>query len=298
LLPSAKEDERDFLILNAIDNTIADPSKRGGAVMRYRFSYFPLSIIVNLTLWIVLITTSGSSAETIKCTPITSIPFTIKSPGNYCLRKNLSTADPNLSDGAIRINASNVVLDFNGHVLSGLDAGEGTHTAGIVAVNRKDITIRNGTILGVRYGIMLTIDSLNPQPSRGHVVEDMRLELCRQTGILISGLASIIRNNHILDTGGTTLTTESVVGIWVGGWGHRVMNNDIINVNQNGAEDTHGIFFGYPIENLAVNNRITNTNIGIEFFGGGGGGSGKYRDNITSGVQTPYIGGTDIGNNS
>ena len=43
-----------------------------------------------------------------------------------------------------------------------------------------------------------------------------------------------------------------------------------------------------------VNNRITVADRGIAFLGS----TGKYRDNITFGVTTPFMGGTDIGNNN
>ena len=46
---------------------------------------------------------------------------------------------------------------------------------------------------------------------------------------------------------------------------------------------------------LAVNNRITQADKGIAY---GVGSTGKYRDNLTFDVATPYSGGTDIGNNN
>ena len=43
-----------------------------------------------------------------------------------------------------------------------------------------------------------------------------------------------------------------------------------------------------------VNNRITTADKGIEYDSS----TGKFRDNITFGVTTPFTGGTDIGNNN
>jgi hypothetical protein len=43
-----------------------------------------------------------------------------------------------------------------------------------------------------------------------------------------------------------------------------------------------------------VNNRITDADLGIDFALG----TGKYRDNLTFGVTTPYNGGTNAGNNN
>ena len=56
-------------------------------------------------------------AETVNCTAITSVPFTISSPGIYCLTQNLNQTDAETS--AIQIDASNVVLDLNGWTLRG-----------------------------------------------------------------------------------------------------------------------------------------------------------------------------------
>jgi len=56
----------------------------------------------------------------------------------------------------------------------------------------------------------------------------------------------------------------------------------------------HGIFFLTCGDCLAVNNRMTEAYYGIRYIGS----TGKYRDNITSSVTGPYVGGTDIGNNN
>lgn len=60
-----------------------------------------------------------------------------------------------------------------------------------------------------------------------------------------------------------------------------------------------GILFtehaGAGADNLAVNNRITDADVGIGYLFGA---TGKYRDNLTSAVATPYSGGTDAGNNN
>ena len=44
---------------------------------------------------------------------------------------------------------------------------------------------------------------------------------------------------------------------------------------------------------LIVDNIIENTAVGVDYSSS----SGKYRDNLTSAVDTRYYGGTDAGNN-
>ena len=65
-----------------------------------------------------LVVAADISAQ--NCTPITSVPFVITSPGNYCV----SYITTDLSTGAaIEIRADNVSLDFANGGLDGLAAG-------------------------------------------------------------------------------------------------------------------------------------------------------------------------------
>ena len=60
----------------------------------------------------------AASAETVNCTAITSVPYTITTPGLYCLTSDLSTA---MSSGnAITIQANSVVLELNSHKIGGM----------------------------------------------------------------------------------------------------------------------------------------------------------------------------------
>jgi len=106
-------------------------------------------------------------AETIDCTAITSLPYTITTQGIYCFAGNLSTSMA--MGNAINIQANNVTLDLNGYKLGGLAAGDGTQAYGIYAYQRKNITIKNGIVRGFYIGISLEDTSLLTTSS-GHVV--------------------------------------------------------------------------------------------------------------------------------
>ena len=77
------------------------------------------------------------------------------------------------------------------------------------------------------------------------------------------------------------------------------MNNDITDI----TGPVGGTEVGIILSNfsttagafLVVNNRITGASTGINFEPTA---TGKYRDNLTSGVATPFSGGTDAGNNN
>src|SRR5215831_18036620 len=120
-------------------------------------------------------------AETTDCTAITTVPFTITTEGIYCVTQDIET---NLAAGnAIEIDASNVVLDLNGHKLGNLTAGLGTSARGIHAADRKNIMIKNGTVRGFKFGIALD-DSGN---SEGHIVEDIRADFNTFTALQVEG---------------------------------------------------------------------------------------------------------------
>ncbi len=173
---------------------------------------------------------SGSAAavtadkDTCTVIDLTTPPFVISSEGSYCLMQNWQT---NLASGdAITINTNNVVLDLNGHKIGNLAAGSGTLAIGIDAVNRKNITIKNGTVRGFLEGIFLG----DSGSSQGHVIEGIRGDLNTAIGINVSGTGNIIRNNLVVATGGSTATSSQAVGIEVSGRGNSVINNDVVDV--------------------------------------------------------------------
>ena len=80
-------------------------------------------------------------------TPISSLPFTVTSPGAYYVTTNLAGRAAN---HGIVIQADDVTLDLNGFVLSGTpEALKGI----LVAGTRRNIVIRNGTISDWRAGV-------------------------------------------------------------------------------------------------------------------------------------------------
>jgi len=244
-------------------------------------------ILVGLALHATL-----TRAETLQCKEVPPLPAVIDTSGVYCLKSSRLVTQP-LFFSAIKITANNVVLDLNGFRLSGRAAAD-SHDIGISCDNCRNVTIRNGTIQGFSAAIQL--GGVGPVTSWANVVEEIRAVRNTAIGINMAGQGLIIRNNHIVFTGQSTISPEAIA-ISVSGTGIRVINNDIMTARQP-AGVGHGIHIvtgggvGSP-GNLAINNRITDADEGIRFFESGG----KFRDNLTSGVAVPYIGGTDAGNN-
>ena len=243
-----------------------------------------------LLLAALIFSATPTQAETVNCTAIASLPAVITVQGVYCFTGDLSTAIT--SGNAIDIQTNNVVLDLNGFKLGGLAAGLGTTAHGIHALNRQNLTIKNGTIRGFLRGINLD----DSGAAQGYVVEDIRADQNTETGIVVNGAGTIVRNNQVVATGGTTTQggNANVVGILVVGTGPRVLNNAVITTVAQGTGTARGIFLLVVSGGLVVNNRITGADSGIEYFAS----TGKYRDNLTSDVTTPFTGGTDAGNNN
>jgi hypothetical protein len=248
-------------------------------------------IITSVIAAVVLVSTGGSApleAETVNCTAITALPAVISGQGIYCFTGNLATS---MTSGvAIAITSNNVVLDLNGFKLGGNGGGLATTAIGILAGDRRNITVKNGTVSGFMTGIYL----FDNGGSQGHVVEDIRADHNTITGISVRGRGILIRNNLVIATGGATCCGPGVaaVGISAGGNGPRVLNNDVIDTTSPGDVGSRGIEFS-SVGGLAVNNRITNADTSI-FYNDDA--TGKYRDNLT--VDTgPVFGGNDAGNN-
>lgn len=242
---------------------------------------------------------SFSQAETTNCTVISSVPFTISVSGIYCLNTNLNT---NISTGAaITISADDVVLDLNGRLLNGT-AGLATFADGIFATAafgpRKNITIKNGTVRGFLRAIQI-FDSAPFTNSYGHLIEDIQIDRNTFGGIVVNGKDCVIRNNNVISTGGSTFfgANAQAIGIAIGGSGHRVTGNNVAHVTKSGTAIASGIATN-ATDFLIVNNQISNADIGLNM----GGSTGKFRDNITSGVTTPFslpnVGVVNAGNNN
>jgi parallel beta-helix repeat protein len=258
-----------------------------------------------------------AAAETVNCTAITTLPAAIWSPGIYCLTGDLNTSMT--SGAAIYINASSVTLDLNGHKLGGLGAGPTTQAVGIYATDRKNITIRNGSIRGFYFGIYVSDNG----HSSGNLVEQIRADGNTHTALFVVGTGSIVRNNQVVNTGGSTANPAHPFGVQAAGAGIRVLENDIIDTSGTGSNTgsfgvdvdfasggvvrgnrisnttrdpsgtSYGIFVNGSANVFVVDNVIENTTDGVYYNNS----SGKYRDNLTSAVDTPYTNGTDAGNN-
>lgn len=171
---------------------------------------------------------------------ITAVPFTISSPGVYCVTQKITS---NLSSGAaITINANNVLLDLNDFAVGNLGAGNTTVAIGIFAVDRQNIHIRNGVLRGFWAGVALvngTQIGLTTSLSSGHIVEGVVADTSYLVGISVQGPYVTVRGNKVMNTQGSNVANPTVPnaqnganGILVGGGvGIQVVDNEIYNTD-------------------------------------------------------------------
>lgn len=231
-----------------------------------------------------------AKAEVTTCMAITSLPAVITTPGIHCLKSNLSFQ---ASTGrAIDIRSSPVTLDLNGFWINNFLAGAGTAAIGIASTNRKDITIRNGTVRGFFIGVQM-----DGAAAMGGIIEDMRLDTNRYNNINVENANGVVvRNNTIQNTAPST----SAMGIHLGsaknikihdnvitgmsggccGNGIYVYTSDLVEIfnnsvlNTTGSPNSSALFISGSTNVTAMGNRLLNGavagDVGINVFGGPG----------------------------
>jgi hypothetical protein len=255
--------------------------------------------ISRLTLLVLVsIFATSVQAETINCTPITSVPVTITAQGLYCLTGNVATSQT--TGNAITINANNVTLDLNGWKVGGQGAGLGTQAYGIVS-NANNVTIKNGIVRGFYWGIDLT--------GNGAVVQDLLVDSNIYVGITADGLGALVEHNQVVNTGSdaifaafaidaegqnATINNNTVVGLTVqsGGYEYGILmynsatakNNMISNTALASGVSSYGI---YEDHSIATNNTVSNFSYGIYIYT-----AGIYSFNTIYGCTNDFTGGT------
>ena len=222
---------------------------------------------------------SGASAEVQVCTEIAALPAVITQQGIYCLKKDLSTS---ITSGfAITIDTSNVTIEMNGYKLGGLSAGNNTQAYGIYANSRQNITIRNGTIRGFLHNVSLV------GSGSGHLVEGIRSDAGRESGIAVYGSNNTIRDNMVFNTGNGLFNTSWAI-VASSGSSITVSGNTIGGVTE--TDMVYGIVAFSTDGAVIQGNRISGlqaaTMRGISATGSGA----VIRDNIVSNAVTGSTG--------
>jgi hypothetical protein len=200
-------------------------------------------------------------------TKITSVPYTIDTPGCYYLTSNLSYSLG--YDSAIYVNADDVTLDLQGFALTGPSG-----SYGITWGQHKNIEIRNGTITGFYMGVWGN-DTLDG--GGHHRIFNLRTE-GNTYGIWMNG-------NDILINGCTATQGSfgSGAGLTIANGTGVISDCKVMNFNVHGIKILKGIVSGNVVKNcgygilagygnsttnLICYNQVIDCTRGIEFWSG------------------------------
>jgi Right handed beta helix region len=240
---------------------------------------FPV-LAAGLTLLSVAGAKAFETAQGVTATPITSLPFTIATSGNYYLPANLVFTSP--AGAAIVITASEVYLDLNGRTLSS-NVGTGFNV-GVFVFNQIDVTIQNGDIDGFFYGVYFAPDTKDNNAK--NVVDNVRFNGDGIGVISVSGQSNWVKN-CIIDGGDIGIYFFADLG------GSRASNN-ILEAQQ----ATERIGAGIALVSQSSGGTVFDNNVvskGGSSVGMFMSGTDKYRFDSFVGfpINSPHAGGTN-----
>lgn len=162
--------------------------------------------IRHLAALVLLTACAQASAETLTCTEITSLPYTVSKGGAYCLSNHLTQS---LTVGAaITINASDVRLDCNDHAL--INTATGGTAAGVYAAARSNVVVENCRIKGFHEGIRFDAKSSDI------VIRNNIIQKPRYLGIIVWASRAQVLNNRILDQHYSSASQDYNQAIYIG----------------------------------------------------------------------------------
>jgi len=246
------------------------------------------------------------------CTSIDAVPYEVTAPGLYCLTHDL-TYD-GVEGAAILVLSDDVTIDLGPFTLTGT-GGPGTFSTGIFASDRRGITVRNGTISGFLYGLLiLDEEATHWSLGGGHLVRNVTFLANYFRGVRTEGRGNVIEGCHVSGTGATTIfgagnfafgievfgpgtqVTRNLVEDTVAGaggesvgislsdscYGSVVEGNMIQNPALSATFRSFGVWIGGGSSVLLIDNRFSRVNLGgayeVQAFG-------LYRDNLSAGCD-------------
>ena len=215
------------------------------------------ALVMNLT---------ACSEDVTSCTSIDRLPYSITTPGTYCVVDDLSAKGT-----GIEISASDVSIDLGGHLLSGPKAAD-VKTSGIVSSDKTGIRIRNGRISGWLYGIYLSdlVDkrrrSKDPFEGGHHLITGVSIDSAKFRGIRVEGRQNVVRENVVRWIGGSNRESDAyAIGIESFGPSAVIADNQVLEVRGRGRAD-RGEGVGISISDrgsgsILRNNLISNSTV-------------------------------------
>lgn len=210
--------------------------------------------------------------------PIASAPYTISAPGNYYLTKDLAPA----AGTAITINADNVVLDLNRHLITVV-----TGTIGIFSGNHTELTLLNGRLAGGAYSVCFEMTAASPVNPH-YRVDGLEVTGASAYGIYLSGtpgnhIRAELTGNRVAKTAGVgifaqyldhshienNLSREATIGSSGGGSciSFLIIVDSVLTGNHAGQCQTDGLSLFQGINNRLENNHVASAGgVGLRVY--------------------------------
>jgi hypothetical protein len=255
---------------------------------------------------------ADGAAPTVSAKSISKVPFVITAPGTYIVKKDLVLASA--TGAAITINASDVILDLGGRVIScsapqnAANLSRGINLAG----SPQNVIVCNGTLKNFQYGVYMIQSGLQGRL----VAERVFVDNAGKEGIHLEAGQPEVVGCHVKGAGYQSDTLETH-GISVYGNNVRIINNAVSELKFLGGPGSLGIYVTVNHGGLIERNVVAAQSLGsygiacistapggtsiventIQSFSTGIniGGNGKYRGNMTFDCVTPFNGGTAVG---
>lgn len=220
------------------------------------------------------------TAQGVTATPITTLPFTITTSGNYYLPANLTVA---LATGsAITIAASEVILDLNGRSL--INVTGSNQANGVFVFNQVDVTIQNGDIDGFGIGVYFSPNSTDVNAK--NTALNLRLNHNTIGVASVSGTSNLVRL-CIIDGGSIGIFFNQDLG-------SRAEDNILelqapTELNQTGialvSASSHGVVFDNNV--VAAGQKTGQVMSGTDKF--------RFESFVGFATLGPFVGGLDEG---
>lgn len=197
-------------------------------------------------------------AETVTCTEVIP-PVVIDAPGEYCLMQDRQFSS--LTGAAVTFASDDILFDLNGYRLDGT-AGPGTLAVGIISLPGLDnLTVKNGSLSGFYKAIHVKDNYPEYDTGGSHLIENIQAEGNFYVAIHTEGAGNIIRNNIVLNTGGTTIPGLNPYGTLNYGRAAQITGNFVDNTfGVIGQTSAYGLTVDHhPDGARIIGNRVTNT---------------------------------------
>jgi len=208
-------------------------------------------------------------------------------------------ADKNTYMGIMIIGRGNIVRRNQVVDTGGSTAYSNMPAVGIVLngpggrILDNDISQTAGTGTGSGFG--LNIGAADGVVTENNSIDGVSSDASSAYGVHVSSSNGFVaEDNRIIGIG----SAATSYGLFFDSVNDAVVEDNRIIDLSSSASTSYGLYLETSANVLAVGNRITSAGFGIEYSALWGGSSGKYMDNLTSNVTTPFTGGIDAGGNN